>query len=324
MKVLYLGPQLPSYVARHHARLPEGWSFTSMSGSDSAVRAALADADFLVVLGRVSAEMIQAAKRLRLIQVQGHGYEQVDLQAAAARGIPVATVGGAAAASVAEHTVALMLSVLRLIPAADAAARNGNWLQMPYYEEGLVRELGSATVGLVGFGHVGRTVARMVRGFGSRMLYCCRRRLPVEDETTLGVAYLPLSELLQQSDVVSIQVPLTEHTRGLVGKSELGLMKPTAVLINVSRGAVVDETALIEALKAGQIAGAGLDVFEHEPLPAGHPLLQLQNVVITPHVAGAAVEAIDRTFDAVIENLRRVASGQPPLWLVSGPGEGRP
>jgi D-3-phosphoglycerate dehydrogenase len=324
MKVLYLGPQLPSYVARHRARLPAGWDLVSMSGNDPRVMGALADADFLVVLGKVSAGMIRPARRLRLIQMQGAGYEQVDLHAAAAQGIPVATAGGANAGSVAEHAVALMLSVLRRIPAADAAARNGQWLQMPYYGEGLVRELGSATVGLVGFGHVGQAVARMLRGFGSGLLYFRRHRLPAGEETVLGVAYRPLAELLQQADVVSVQVPLSDQTRGMIGKSQLMLMKPSAVLVNVSRGAVVDERALIDALTVRGIAGAGLDVFEHEPLPADHPLLQLQNVVVTPHIAGAAVEAIDRTFDAVMDNLQRVARGLRPLWLVGDAGEHRP
>ncbi|MBI4277002.1 MAG: lactate dehydrogenase [Armatimonadetes bacterium] len=287
-----------------------------MSHDDPGLPGALADADFLVVLGPVSRSMVQAAPRLKFIQVQAAGYEGVDLQAAAARGIPVATVGGAGAASVAEHAVVLILSLFRRLPVADAAIRDGQWPQIQYFDEGVVRELAGATVGLVGFGHIGQAVGRIVRGFGAQVVYYRRTRLIEERERECGVRYLAFDDLLRTSDAVSVQVPLTDQTRGLIDARALGLMKPTAVLINVSRGDVMDEAALVDALASGRIGGAGLDVFHTEPLPPDSALRRLPNVVLTPHIGGAAVQAIERIFDAVFINLRRVAAGQPPLWPV--------
>lgn len=316
MNIAYMGPAIPEYMAFMERLLPKGFHLIRVEANSPQFWKQIEQADFLAVLTPITQEIIDRAKRAKLIQIIGAGYDNVDLIAAAKAGIPVASTDGSNATSVAEHVFALILALYRRLPYAHNSVKMGLWPQLELYR-GKVFELFDKTIGLVGFGYVGQAIARIAKGFNMRVLYYRRRRLAVQDEQALGVNYACLEDLLQESDIVSIQVPLTPETKGLIGQRELGLMKRDAILINVSRGAVINEDALIEALLAGKIAGAGLDVFAMEPLSPDHPFLKMDNVILTPHMGGAAQEAVQRTLSAAITNILRVATGEKPYNLVA-------
>ncbi len=273
--------------------------------------ALLADADILMgswVTTNVTLtdEDYAAAPNLRLLQLMSAGYEHVDLGLAARYGIPVATFGDAMAGVAAEHTVMLILALCRHLLDLDRAVRSGAWRS----GEPPMRELGGKRVGLVGFGYIGRAVARRLAAFDCELVYFSRTPAGHTD-----AAFVPLDELLATSDVVSLHVALAPSTRRLIGARELALMKPGAVLVNTSRGAVVDQAALYSALSTGALGGAGLDVLDPEPPAADDPLLQLPNVVFTPHNAGQAEEVWPRIVRTCFANIERVARGEPPQFL---------
>jgi phosphoglycerate dehydrogenase-like enzyme len=238
-----------------------------------------------------------ASPRLRLISIWGTGTDNVDLGAASRRGIAVTNTPGVAAHSVAEHALALMLAVARNIPRLDAAVRGGEW------RRGQSMELRGKTLGIVGLGAIGRAFARLGQGIGMRVI-----AWTVHPDPSLGFALVDRDELFRTADVVSLHVRLTPEMRGMVGRRELELMKPSAILINTARGALVDEGALVEALSTGRITGAGLDVFETEPLPAEHPLTAFSNVVLTPHCAGITPEALENGLRMAVENVLKFAA----------------
>ena len=277
--------------------------------------AVLANAEFLMgswvtTAVKLDEQDFQAGKHLKLLQLMSAGYEHVDLDLAARHGVPVATFGDAMGSVVAEHTLLLILAVYRRLLQLDAAVRSGAWRT----SEPLLRELRGKRVGLVGLGYIGREVALRLRAFGAEVVYFARQ--PVADEAALGVRRVGLDELLRDSDVVSLHVPLAPSTRGLIGQRELGLMKPTRVLINTSRGGVVDQAALLQALQSGALAGAGLDVLEPEPASASDPLVQLPNVVLTPHNAGQADEVWPRIVQTCFANIEASrAASRRGLWL---------
>lgn len=274
------------------------------------------DADFILSLGGpLTDKVMQAARNVKLIQLASAGFDTVDLNAAKRLGIPVCNMGMPIAPAVAEHAVLMMLGVMRRVVQADGLMRRGEWRN----EETAcmdVPELAGSTVGIVGLGNIGRTVARYLRGFEPTTLYADIVRYP-DVERELGVRHVPLDELLKSSDIVTVHVPLNDKTRRLIGERELGLMKPTAILVNASRGPVVDEKALIEALKAGKIAGAGLDVFEQEPTPPDNPLRSMKNVLLSPHIAGNSAPTWSRRAKFAFENFQRVLEGKPPLSQVN-------
>jgi phosphoglycerate dehydrogenase-like enzyme len=268
----------------------------------------LADCDVLWhVLERCTAEMIQAAPRLKLIQKIGVGVNTIDLDAARARGIPVCNLPGTNARAVAELTLGLMLSVLRRIPAFDRGMRSGVWTDTGL-QDGL-GELGGRTVGLVGFGSIPRILAPILAAMGCSVIYTART--PVSEP-----AFRTLDQLLRQADIVSLHLPLVPETTGLIDAAAFAKMKPGAIVINTGRGGLLDQSALIAALESGRLAGAGLDVFETEPLPAADRLLQLPNVVLTPHVAWLTTGTFDRSFALAAENCRRIEAGEPLLHRV--------
>ena len=265
------------------------------------------DAEFIVNIRSktpLDAAVLAALPKLRMIAVFGAGTDNIDLDAATRLGIVVSNAPGANARSVAEHAFALLLAVARTIPAYDHAVRAGRW----EHREGM--ELDAKTLGVLGLGHVGGHVARIAQGFAMRVLAWSRSRDP-ERATRLGVEQVELATLLEQSDAVIIALALSEETRGLIGARELALMRPHAILVNVSRGPIVVEEDLVAALRAGRIAGAGLDVFATEPLPAGHPLTTLPNVVLTPHAGWSTREARARLLQSPIDNIRAFLNGHP-------------
>jgi D-3-phosphoglycerate dehydrogenase len=241
---------------------------------------------------------------LALIAVFGTGTDNIDLEAAARLGIAVSNAPGANARSVAEHTLALTLAVARAIPRHDAELRAGRWTHF----EG--PELEGKTFGVIGLGTIGRAVARMAAAFGMRVVAWSPTDDP-ERARACGAAPVALDDLLRDADVVSLNLALSEQTRGIIGARELALLKPSAILVNTARGALVDETALIETLRAGRIFGAGLDVFVEEPLPAGHPLMKLDNVVLTPHAGWMTREARERLLRLPVQNIAGYLAGRP-------------
>ena len=277
---------------------------------DGALARALPETDVLWhVLKRCTAAMIAAAPRLRLIQKIGVGVNTINLEAAVERGIPVCNLPGTNARAVAELTLGLMLAVLRRVPRFDAALRGGTWLD-PALQDG-IGELGGRTVGLVGYGAIPRLLAPVLVALGCEVLYAARR--PVADALAVR---RPLDALLAESDIVSLHVPLTEETANLIDADALARMKPGAILVNTARGGLVDPAALVAALRDGSLAGAGLDVFVHEPHDASEPLFQLPNVVATPHIAWLTTGTFDRSFALAAENCRRLAAGEPLLHRV--------
>ena len=261
------------------------------------------------VLKRCTAEMIAAAPRLRLIQKIGVGVNTIDLDAAKARGIAVCNLPGTNARAVAELTLALMLAVLRRLPRFDAAMRRGEWSD-PALQDG-VGELGGRTVGLVGYGAIPRLLAPVLAALGCRLIYTSR--MPRAD--AVG-EWRTLDALLSESDVVSLHLPLTAETETLIDARALARMKPGAILINTARGGLVDQSALTQVLTDGKLAGAGLDVFVHEPHDAKEPLFHLPNVVLTPHIGWLTTGTFDRSFALAAENCRRIAAGEALLHQV--------
>jgi phosphoglycerate dehydrogenase-like enzyme len=273
----------------------------------------LRDADVLLhVLEPVTAEVLAAAPRLRLVQKVGVGVNSIDLEAAAARGVLVANMPGTNHTAVAEAALMLMLAVLRRLVAWHEATRAGRgW---PLDPRGLehVGELRGRTVGLVGAGKVAAALVPALRALGAKVLYASRREAP-----ELDAERRPLGELLPAVDVLSLHVPLVPETEGLIGAAELELLRPGAVLVNTARGPLVDEPALLGALRSGRLAGAGLDVFEHEPLPDGHPLLGLPNVVVMPHVAWLTQETLARSLEVARDNVGRLRDGRVLVFRVA-------
>jgi phosphoglycerate dehydrogenase-like enzyme len=255
--------------------------------------------------------VLSALPELRLIVRCGVGFDAIDVPAATARRVAVATTPDANSDGVADLTLALMLACLRRIAAGDRHVRSGKWRLA-----GLSGDLTGATVGLVGLGRVGRNVVRRLAGFGCRIV--AFEPYPDRDFcAAYDVELVELDALLPQVDVLSIHVPLTSETRHLIGAPQFSLLEPTAIVVNTSRGSVVDEPALVEALTEGRIAGAGLDVYEHEPLDVGHPLVALDNVVLSAHAASFTRLSVARMLASVSASLVAAAAGELPLGCVN-------
>ena len=242
------------------------------------------------IMDRVDSNLLDAGPRLKVVSQVAVGVDNIDLSAATARGIPVGNTPGVLSGATADLTFALIMSAARRVAESDRWVRAGNWRLAFHPNFWLGADLAGATLGIVGMGKIGLEVAKRAAGFDMEVLYHSRTR-KLREESLHKMAYVDLPTLLRRSDFVSLHVPLTPETRHFIGKVELETMKPTAILINVARGPVVDPAALYAALKGGQIAGAALDVTEPEPIPADDPLLTLDNLVITPHIGSAGMES---------------------------------
>ncbi len=297
---------------------PAGFEVTGKSGeiSDDEKIEIIRDADFLMLLGgRQSERVLRSGTKVKLLQLLSAGYDNVDLDLIRKLGIPAANVGGANRQGVAELTIALILAVLRRLNQIEAGLKADKWKDK--LSNGLdTFELAGKTVGIVGFGMIGQMVARLLRGFDNRILYSDVNTY-AEVGSELGAIRVPLDELLGEADIVTVHTPLLSDTRKLISESELSLMKPTAILINRSRGEVLDDAALIKALKEKTIWAAGLDVFEQEPINRDNPLLAMENVVLSPHVAGLTYESWPRRAHFAYENFQRVLRGDQPQSIVS-------
>ena len=331
MRMVTQRPLPPREAKRLERTLaPERLEVTTVPDLE-ALKAALPQCQVLVTENRpITAEHIALGRNLRLIQNSGCLCDRIDVEAATRAGIPVAISHASTSVSVAEHTLGFMLALAhRLVDGHRSLARADgappetlppvspdgsyqNWRAVDH-----VDYLQGRTLGIIGLGDIGTELARRVRAFGMRVLYLRRRQLSPTEERRSGVRYAPLDELLRRSDFVSLLVPLSQETEHMIGARELALMKPSAFLVNTGRGRLVDEASLVEALRARAIAGAALDVFRDEPLPVGHPLRTLDNVILTPHFAGGSLSTMVDEVVLVFGNIHRALRGQRPRWLVN-------
>jgi glyoxylate reductase len=264
---------------------------------------------------RIDEELLSAAPHVRVVSQMAVGVDNIDVAACTRRGIPVGYTPGVLAETTADLAWALLMVTARRLVEAEAYTRSGAW--KTWEPMGLLgRDVHHATLGIIGLGGIGAEVAKRARGFDMRILYSSRHRKP-DLEARLGLECRSMDDVLRESDFVSLHCALTPETRHLIGARELLLMKPTAILINTTRGPVVDQVALAEALKAGTIAAAGLDVFEKEPVPLDDPILSLPNVVALPHIGSASIATRGRMARMAADNLIAALSGQRPPNLVN-------
>lgn len=270
---------------------------------DPALEPSLAEAEglFCLLTIPVTEDLLQRAPKLRVVSNMAVGYDNIDVAACTARRIPVGNTPGVLTAATADLTMALLLAAARQIPQASRDAREGRWVT--WSPAGwLGADLDGATLGIVGMGKIGRAVAQRAKGFGMKLLYS-DIPLPAELEAELGARRVELTELLRESDFVTLHVPLTPETRGMIGEEQLRLMKRSAILVNTARGAVVQTAALLKALQEKWISAAALDVTDPEPLPADHPLYAQPNCLIVPHIASATHNTRRRMAELACENL---------------------
>ena len=313
MNVVYHYSAGPGLIRRLAALEREGLSVSVCAMSDRARFAELLPATEALwhLLEPVTAEVVAAAPRLRLVQKIGVGVNTIDLEATRRRGIAVCNMPGTNTQAVAEMTLLLMLGALRRVSQLDAATRTGRGWELPADLQDHYGEVSGRTVGLVGYGAVPSRLAPVLRAMGARVLFASRGEKPdaVGERRALG-------DLLTESDVVSLHVPLSPETERLIDAEAIARMKPGAVIVNTARGALIDEAALVDALRTGRVGAAGLDVFEAEPTPAGSALLALDNVVCTPHLAWLTRETLERSLAVAVENCRRLAAGEDLLHRV--------
>ena len=315
-KILFAPRQSAAILDIARSLTPSGFELVVADPGTPDFYQAAADAEYFLGLARqMGGEFFRSAPKLRLVQLLSAGYDRVDVEAARKAKVPVANNGGANAIAVAEHTLLLMLAVLKRLVRLHNDVVAGRWRPADP-GEGRIHELAGKTLGIVGLGNIGKKVARRAAAFDMDVCYYDIRRLTEDQEDALGVRFVLLTELLRAADVLSLHVPLDDTTRNMLGAREFATMKPTAILINTCRGPVVDEDALYHALTGKQIAGAGLDVMVEEPPASNHPLFSLPNVTLTPHSAGPTWENWTARFRNGFDNIQRVAAGGRPRWVI--------
>jgi phosphoglycerate dehydrogenase-like enzyme len=313
------GIEMPPDILEQARQLkPAGFTLQLLPPSASAaeIAGAIREAEYLTGFPRfLPDDAYAAATRLKLLQVLSAGYDYVNIEGARKARIPICANGGANSVAVAEHAILLMLAVYRKLVTFHQNVVGGRWHQgIPRTVD--IYELEGKTVGLVGLGNIGRQVARRVKAFAAQVIYYDAVRLRPQEEEKLEVQYVALDTLLETADIVSLHVPLNESTRHMIDARALGRLKPTAIVINTCRGEVIEERALLEALQAGRILGAGLDTQAQEPPDPTNPLLRLPNVTLTPHSAGPTVDSFGKRFQNGYANIERVARGQAPWWVI--------
>jgi phosphoglycerate dehydrogenase-like enzyme len=313
------GIDLPSDILElAHTLAPKDLALRTVPAHtrSAAIAEAMREANYVLgFIFHLPDEAYLNAHRLKLIQVLSAGYDMVNIEGARKARVPICSNGGANSIAVAEHAIMLMLAVYRKLIAFHQNVTASHW------HSGIPRavdifEIDGKTIGLIGFGNIGEQVARRLKGFNARVIYYDSVRRDPREEASMGVEYAPLDSLLETADVVSLHTALNDSTRGLIGREALARMKPKAILINTCRGEVVDEEALIEALKEGRLLGAGLDTLRKEPTDPENPILKLSNVVLTPHSAGPTADSFRKRFQNGYANIQRVANGEHPLWII--------
>jgi glyoxylate reductase len=263
----------------------------------------------------IGSDLISRMPRLRVVSNMAVGYDNIDVPLCTERGIPVGNTPGVLTEATADLTMALLLSAARCLPQASLDAREGRWIT--WRPAGwLGSDLYKATLGIIGMGKIGTAVAERARGFGMNIIYSDEIRRP-EKESTLGAVPLPFETLLRQSDFVSLHVPLTPKTRGLINFETLRWMKPSSILVNAARGQIVETNALVQGLREGWISAAALDVTDPEPLPSDHPLYTLPNCLIVPHIGSATKNVRRRMAEIACENLLAGLEGKPLPFCVN-------
>lgn len=308
--IVFLQPLNAELTEAVTSRLPEGFTIRVPEKTDPAhLQACVGDAKYVVTwdLG-FDAALFAASPNVRLVHKWGVGIDNIDLDAARARGVTVARTTGSNARPVAEFTVGAILALSRKLIEAHTTTQQGQWRKNEIWRGSSM--LGGKIVGIVGFGPIGQQVARCLSGFGCTLLYNKRNRLTLREENEQGVVYSPLPELLRKSDVVTLHTPLTEETRGMIDAAALASMKRTAILVNVARGGVVKEADLVQALRDGVIRAAAVDVFDQEPPPKDHPLLHMENVLVTPHTAAATFDNTGNGINHLMRNIAAFARGE--------------
>lgn len=270
--------------------------------------------DAAIVLDyRLPAESFAGVDRLAVVARWGVGYDRVDVPACTRASVILAITSDSVARPVAEGALGLILALAKNFRQHDCNIRAGRWRdQAP---TGV--NIAGKTLGIVGLGHIGRELVQLARGVGMGRVLVHTRTIPAGNTAPAGVEYTDLNSLMRESDFISVHCPLNQQTRGMIGRRELALMKPSAYLINTARGAIVDEAALLAVLQEKQIAGAALDVFEEEPIPVHHPFLELDNVILTPHVIARTHECIRDTSISACRAVLAVAQGNPPEYIVN-------
>jgi phosphoglycerate dehydrogenase-like enzyme len=318
MKLLALFPDrmnpkgIASFVA---SQLGTSWEVIGAGDPEEDLPTLEAADAILTAIVELQAPAIEKAQALHMIQTPSHGFDHIDLDAAASREVVVCNVGtsGAEAGTVAEHAMMLMLACARHLIEGHDGLRNGEWPQL----SGGNIELQGKTLGIVGLGHIGREVAKRAKAFGMNLIYYDPIPAHEDVEAELRIEPVGLDDLLAQADLVTVHVPLMSSTHTLIGADEIARMQPNAILVNTSRGPVLDNQAVADAANEGRII-AGIDVFDPEPPGEDHPLRTARNVVLSPHVAGTTRESVVRIMEAAINNLQRFARGEPVLDIVNG------
>ena len=291
--------------------LPAGFAICFLSEqTPEALRKEASDADYILAGGRlpITRDALEQAGKLKMIQRSGVGLDSLDLEAIQEKGIPLYVNQGVNAESVAEHALLLILASLRRLPEIDRNTRNGIWKKQ---EQGIrTAELKGKTVGVVGMGHIARILVELLQPFGVKLLYWNRSRAEEDFERRFGLRYVGLEELLESSDVVTLHCALAPETRHLIREETIARMKPGAILVNTARGGLVDTAALAAALRNGRLSFAALDVHEQEPIPADYVLKELDNVILTPHVAGVTADSFRAMMHDALRNIRCFEEGR--------------
>src|SRR6185369_16132758 len=312
-RILVVGPK--DTISMVDDLAPKGFETVKALHNSPEMKAALPATNYFVgfVQQYVNPQLYSGSPGLRLVQMLSAGYDRADLDAARKSKIPLCNNGGANSVAVAEHAVLLMLAVSRRLITQHANVTAGRWHGNA---PPTVHEVRNKVLGIIGLGTIGKKVARLAQAFGMIVHYYDIARLKEEQEDALGVRFRLLPEILRHSDIVSLHVPLNGSTRHMIGKQELAVMKKSAIIVNTSRGPVIDEKAMTEALSKNELFGAGLDVFDEEPTPPDNPLLKLDNVILTAHLAGPTWESNITRLRNGFDNVQRVARGEAPLWVV--------
>jgi phosphoglycerate dehydrogenase-like enzyme len=310
------------------AKVPDGWSIRFLnSTTDDDIIKACRGADCLfstATTGYVGRQVIENIPDIKILQTVGAGFDHVDIPVTIRQGIPVANVPGANATTVAEYTIGVIIALQRRILEADDEVKQGNYLAFrnSSLQKGL-KEIRGSKLGLVGFGAIGREVAKIAVLLGASVSYFASHRLSPDVETQYSVKYEPFESLLSTSDIVSLHVPLNDSTRGFIGLQEMMLMAPGSILVNTARGEVVQQAALAECLERGHLTGAAIDTIAPEPPGSRHPLLQLsplakKRLLLTPHIAGATAKSFKRMIETAMDNIGRAVRGEIPENIVNG------
>lgn len=276
----------------------------------------LTDAEIIVLrIFKINKELIMHNKELKLIEKWGAGFDTIDIEAAGMAGVPVCNVPGANAYSVSDLAVMHMLAVFRNLMKHHQSMLNGVWTKNELMDRSY--SLMNKTVGLIGLGNIGKLVAKKVQAFGARVVYFDINRLPECEERSLQIKYVSMHELLTTSDVISLHVPLSNHTKNLISKKEFDIMKPTSIIINTGRGGLINEQDLIEAIQNKKILGAGLDCFAEEPITPDNPILHQDNILMTPHIGGVSAELTEIMVPAMVKNIINFEKGKELEFIVN-------